>query len=45
MISADKIKTVPIIVNNCEKSKQVELRFDSDPPLEILIITPETIEK
>ena len=45
MISADKIKTVPIIVNNCETYKQVELRFDSDPQFEIPIIIPEIIDK
>jgi hypothetical protein len=45
MICADKIKTVPIIVNNCETYKQVELFFDSDPKFEIPIITPEIIDK
>jgi hypothetical protein len=39
MISADKIKTVPIIVNNCETYKQIELGFDSDrPPFELPVI-------
>jgi hypothetical protein len=28
MIMADKIKTVPFIVNNCETSKQSELKFE-----------------
>ncbi len=28
MIAADKIKTVPLIVNNCETQKQTELTFD-----------------
>lgn len=28
MIMADKIKTVPFIVNNCETTKQRELKFD-----------------
>ena len=45
MISADKIRTVPLIVNNCETYKQVELRFESDPQYEIPIITPEIIDK
>jgi hypothetical protein len=45
MIAADKIRTVPLIVNNCETCKQAELRFDSDPQFEIPIFTPEIIDK
>lgn len=28
MVASDKIKTVPLIVNNCETYKQIELSFD-----------------
>jgi hypothetical protein len=36
MIMADKIKTVPFIVNNCETSKQSELKFE-EPNFDKLI--------
>ena len=36
MIMADKIKTVPLIVNNCETSKQSELKFE-EPNFDKLI--------
>ena len=29
MIAADKIRTVPLIMNNCEAHKQMELRFET----------------
>ena len=37
MIMADKIKTVPFIVNNCETSKQLELEFQK-PNFDKLLI-------
>jgi hypothetical protein len=36
MIVADKIKNVPLIVNNCEIRKQLELRFDEPDYNELL---------
>jgi hypothetical protein len=36
MIAADKIKTVPLIVNNCETYKQNELCFDKPNFSELL---------
>ncbi len=36
MISADKIKTVPLIVNNCEMEKQVELEFEEPNFIDLL---------
>ncbi len=38
MIMADKIKTVPFIVNNCETSKQSELKFE-EPNFDKLLKT------
>lgn len=44
MIVSDKVKCVPIIVNNCETWKQNEMRFDSDSPvIEMPIIEPEYV--
>jgi len=45
MIASDKIKSVPIIVNNCETYKQVELRFDTEPIELPIIIEDELIIK
>lgn len=36
MIASDKIKTVPLIVNNCETFKQIELRFEEPNYSELL---------
>lgn len=36
MISADKIKSVPLIVNNCETQKQLELQFEEPNYIELL---------
>lgn len=36
MISADKIKSVPLIVNNCETQKQLELQFEEPDYIELL---------
>ena len=36
MIAADKIKSVPLIVYNCETQKQIELRFDEPNYIELL---------
>lgn len=36
MISADKIKSVPLIVNNCKTQKQLELYFDEPNYIELL---------
>ncbi len=38
MIAADKIKSVPIIVNHCPTQKQTELKFD-EPDFKTLLIT------
>ena len=38
MIMAEKIKTVPFIVNNCETSKQLELKFE-EPNFDKLLKT------
>lgn len=37
MVASDKIKNVPLIVNNCETYKQIELRFDKPNFSELLI--------
>jgi hypothetical protein len=37
MIASDKIKTIPLIVNNCETYKQIELHFDKPNYIELLI--------
>lgn len=36
MVSADKIKNVPLIVNNCERQKQHELHFEKPNYIELL---------
>lgn len=36
MVASDKIKTVPLIINNCETYKQIELRFDKPNYSELL---------
>ena len=36
MVASDKIKTVPLIVNNCETYKQNELCFDKPNFSELL---------
>jgi len=36
MVDSDKIKTIPLIVNNCEAEKQRELDFDKPNFRELL---------